>query len=305
MTEAAPGALVELLSGPDHHGQRDERQTPLHPIEVEHPPLAAHPVPQRNGERHQQPAQNIHLFHRPIVAHGTIGHQQHRAEHRDDRHDGRQDELPGQRADFAAARNALALDRVLGGNGLRHLEPGRQDRLFQIGGGHDAGHVIDGRRFRRLVRDGANDTEHGRQRLLQWRHARRVMQIGEPERHARLAAVVAGGADGLDQFGDIRVAVVVFDGRLVGREVDSGGRHARRARERFLHRGGAARAGHPFDRQEDACFAHAATPWNLWGDEAARRSPAGSTTSRPLSMFMPQRKGYSPGFSGVNSTVVV
>src|SRR6266702_998605 len=41
--------------------------------------------------------------------------------------------------------------------------------------------------------------------------------------------------------------------------------------------------------------------------EASSLTPAemGTTTSLPRYMFMPQEKSYSPGFLGVNSTVVL
>src|SRR5204862_8070942 len=89
------------------------------------------------------------------------------------------------------------------------------------------------------------------------RDTRRIVQIEDAERDARLAAVVARIAHRLDELSDVRLRAVVLDRRLVGREVDAGRGDAHRPRQRLLDRRGAARAGHAFDGKYDPGFTHA------------------------------------------------
>ena len=257
MAQPAPRSLIELLARPHDHGQGDDRETPRDPIQVEHPSLPRDPVPQRNRERHQQMTQEVDLLHGAVVAHWPVGHQQHGPEHREHRDDGGDHELPGEGADFAAARDPFALERIFRGNRRRNLEARRTDRLLEIFRTHDAGDVVDGRGFRRLVGDRANDAVDPGERPFERRDARGIVQIDDAERDAGLAAVVARIAHRLDELCDIGLAGVVFDRGLVGGEVDARRGDTGGTGERFLHRRGAAGAGHAFDGQDDPRFTHA------------------------------------------------
>src|SRR5687768_18204638 len=63
--------------------------------------------------------------------------------------------------------------------------------------------------------------------------SRRVVELLDPERDARLAAVVAGLANRLDQLGDVGVRVVVVDRGLVGREVHRSEEHTSELQSRL------------------------------------------------------------------------
>ncbi len=144
VADSAPGALVELLAGPGDHRQRDRGEPPRDPAQLEDPALPRDPIPQPHRGGHEQPPHQVYLFHRAVLAHRAVGHQQHRADHRDDRDSGCRHELPGQRADLTAARDALPLERILRRDRRRHLEARGSDRLLEILGTHDPGDVVDG-----------------------------------------------------------------------------------------------------------------------------------------------------------------
>jgi len=53
---------------------------------------------------------------------------------------------------------ALALERILRRDRVRHLEARGADRLLEILGTHDAGDIVDRGGFGRLVGDGTDHT---------------------------------------------------------------------------------------------------------------------------------------------------
>ena len=262
--EAAPSPPVELPARPGDDGERQDREADLHPGEVERPPLCGDPIAQPRGGGHQQTAQEVELLERP---HRPVRHEQHRAGHGEHRDDGRNRELPGQLADLACPRDALALDRVLGGDRRRDAEAGGLDRALQRLGGGDARHVLHRDGLGGLIRRDLQHAGDAGQLLLQRRDAGRVMQVGDAEGDGRLAAVVPGGAHGLHELGDVGLRVVVIHGRAGGGVVDGGLCHAAHPLQCFLHRGGARGAAHPLDGEDDTGFSH--------GTCAVRRRPGG------------------------------
>src|SRR2546428_121935 len=187
---------------------------------------------------------------------GPAGQEEHRPRHRDDGRDAGEDELPGERPDLLRARQTLPLERILGRDRGRDLEARLLHGALQLLARRHARHVVHRDRLGRLVGDGANHALGAGQRLLERQHARRVVELLHGEGDAGLAAVVARRADGLDQLRDVRLAVVVVDGRLRGGEVDRRAHDAVRARERLLHRGGAGRAAHALDGEDDPRLTH-------------------------------------------------
>ena len=250
--EAAPRSFVELLPRPRHDRQGEDGEADLDPEQVDRR-SRRHERPQLEGRRHQQPAQEVEALER---VHGPVGHEEHRAPHRDDGRDAGQGELPGERPDFPRARQALPLERILGRDRGRDLEACLRHRALQLLAHRHARHVVHGDRLGRLVSGGANHAVDARQRLLERQHARRVVELLHREGDAGLAAVVARRADGLDQLRDMGLAIVVVDGRLPGGEVDRRAHDAVRARERLLHRGGAGRAAHALDGKDDPRLTH-------------------------------------------------
>ena len=254
--EPAPGPLVELLARPEHDREGEQAEPHLHPVEGDRVPLARHPVAQREREGHQQPPQQVVLLEGAVRARRPVGHEEHRAEHRDDG-DGRgEGEFSGERADLCAPRDTLPLERVLGGDRCRDREARRHDGPRQVVGARRARDVVDRDRLGGLVRRRPDDARHTSQRPLERLDAGRVVQVDDAERDARFAAVVAGLAHRPDQLADAGLGVVVLDRRLGGREVHRRGGDTARGRERLLHRGGAAGAAHPLDRQEDPDLTH-------------------------------------------------
>ena len=185
-------------------------------------------------------------------------HEEHGSEHGHHRGDGRDRELPCERADLTLPRQPLALEGVLGGDRLGHLEPSHRDRTLEIFRGRGARDVFHGDGLGRLVGGGADHAGHAAQPLLQRGDAGRVVELVDGERDARLATVVARAPDGLDQVGDVRPGVVVVHGRFAGGVIHGRARDAVRAAERFLHGRGARRAAHAFDGEEDAGVTHGA-----------------------------------------------
>ena len=57
MPEAIPGAFVELLARPGDDGERNDRQPPFDPLEIEDPSLPRHPIAQSNRQRHEEAAE--------------------------------------------------------------------------------------------------------------------------------------------------------------------------------------------------------------------------------------------------------
>ena len=268
MREPTPRPLVELAAGPDDHGQGEDRQGDPRPARVEHC-AAGQRFVQPSGQRGEQPPQQVHLPKRRV---GVVGQQQHRAQHGDQRHDDREAEFPGERANLTRSHEPFALERILGRDWLGDLEPGSFDGALQRFGGRRARDVVDRGGLGRLIGDGADHAGHGAQRVLERCHTGCVVQLLDCEHHARLAAVVAGGANRVDQLGNVRLRVVVIHrglgGGIIDRRVDDAGGPP----EGPLHGRGARRAAHPLDGQDDAGLTHGACAARLRG--AARRWPA-------------------------------
>jgi len=247
MPEARPGAAIELPARPYHHGEREQGEADLQPPRVECEPSAQHGVEPR-GEGHEQPSQHVDRLEGGVR---LLRHQQHRAQHRDDGHRGGEREFPRQALDLALPRDPLALERVLGGNRLRHVKARPGDGLLQRFRRRRAGNVVHGDRFGRLVRRRAHHARHATERLLEGRDPGRIVQLLDAERDACLATVVAGRAHRLDQVGHAGLRVVIVDGRLRRRVVDRGHGDPGGAGQSLLHRGGTGRAAHSLDRQHD------------------------------------------------------
>ena len=268
MPEPAPRAPIELPAGPDDHGQRQRGERQLDPVWVDRT-HGGKGLLQPQRQRHQQPPQQVDAAERPVR---VTGHEEHGSEHGHHGGEGRDRELPRERADLAPPCQPLALQGVFRRDRLGDLEPGRRDRALEVLRGRGAEHVVHGDGLGRLVGGRADHARHSAQRLLQGSDAGRVVELLHGERDARLAAIVAGGAHGLDQLGDVRPAVVVVHGRFAGGVVHGRARDARHAAQRLLHGGGARGAAHAFDREQDAGLTHAADGARRRG--GARRSPA-------------------------------
>ena len=235
--------------------------------------MGGDPVPQLGRRRHQQLPQQVELLE---ALHRPVGHEQHRSGHRQHGHDRGDDELPGQLLDLARAGDALALDRVFGGDRRGDTEARGLDRALQRLGGRDARDVFDGDAFRRLVRRDLDHAGHARQLLLERRDARRVVQVDDLDGDRRLAAVVPGGAHRLDELRDVALLVVVVHGGAGGGVVHRGLRDGVHPLQRFLHRRGAGGAAHPLDGKGDARLSHgtcaATTPPCGWRRPAPRQA---------------------------------